>query len=192
MKERFQRAKKLHVVLTVYAEMGHFICIVHLMRALEKAGHTCTLLTNNYERERCTNIHAQFDLKGKILFPDEKLNFDREHYMKGFNKDQPNKVFPISLDPKVLEPFIAAMRDEKPDIIISDYVSLFGVAAANTLNLPLMVNMSLNLDSLMVKFTNNPIRQRYWGTNLGCLCICPHIFDFFFDQWNKKLGPGQP
>ena len=45
---RFEKAKRLNIAVMSIAEMGHYIPMIHLAQALEKANHSVTIFTNAY------------------------------------------------------------------------------------------------------------------------------------------------
>lgn len=163
--------------------MGHYIPIVRIAKALELAGHRVTIFSNNYHRERCQQVRDINDIKGEVLFPDEKLGLDRDHYFDGRNKDMLHSVFPLNLDEEVVQTYADAFKAVNADIVVQDTCSLFGAAAAKKIGVPCVSHLALNLMCIELNKLLIPHHERTWRTPFGCLCVFLYWIDPLFDMW---------
>ena len=122
-----------------------------------------------------------------MVFPDEDLGFERDHYIRGWNKDNFKQLFPIALDQKIIDPFKKAIRDANVDIVVADYCTIWSVRAANQLGLPVVITMCMALTSHKMCEPQTPSHQMVRSSLCGCLCICPIMEQSLHDFAFKNL-----
>ena len=65
----------MKIALMAYGEMGHLIPLCRIAQALEKAGHTCHILTFGYVQEKLTGFKTSIGLKAELHFPSSITRF---------------------------------------------------------------------------------------------------------------------
>lgn len=57
---RLKKSKNLKIVCIAICEMGHFIPMSHIAEELKDRGHEVHVITNNYNKDRCSSIINAF------------------------------------------------------------------------------------------------------------------------------------
>lgn len=91
----------------------------------------------------------------------------------------------------MIDTYVEAMKRVKPDMVICDIISQFGIKAADQLDIPVMIQVSLpfvNAENLTRSMML--LRDRIWKTPFGCLCIAPIFIDAGTTYWrNVRCTP---
>ena len=102
-------------------------------------------------------------------------------YKKGWKKDHKIKFAPLFVDEKVISCHREALKATSPDLVVCDFISVFGLMAADQLNLPVVINCPLPLDFLInligMRCPTDPARTY---NCFGCICICNKLDDFIW------------
>ena len=125
--------------------LGHFVPIVRIVAALEKAGHEVLAISaNGYEEERFRKVMEHHGVKAPLLCPE---HHPKAVFFKGFeNADDETKGpdFKATLftqtDDRVVKPHEEAVAQLKPDLILADFYSGFPMIVADRLGIPTVVN----------------------------------------------------
>ena len=83
IEERVAKSKSLRIALCAVPEMGHFIPLVRLGKALADRGHTVSFMGFKYHEEKMKNMIATSEIDAPCFFADEKENYTRDELTKG-------------------------------------------------------------------------------------------------------------
>lgn len=80
-----------------------------------------------------------------------------------------------AFEPEFVALFREAIEKLKPDMVIADYFTVFGVLAADELGIPVVIVSSVPYTFLnrFISLYSPSETERHCKSCCGCLCICP-------------------
>jgi UDP:flavonoid glycosyltransferase YjiC (YdhE family) len=133
IEERVAKSKNLKIALCAVPEMGHFIPLVRLAKALADRGHTVCFMAFKYHEDKIKTMIKNSELEAECYFADEKENYTRDEITQGIEsrKDGVKRKMLEGIGamvPNVKEIFKNHFR---PDIMVSDLMGFTFYMAAD-------------------------------------------------------------
>lgn len=160
--------------------MGHVIPCVRLAKALEANGHTVHFLVCAYAKEKAEKHFANED---NTIIPHYLGRYSRAQFFKGWEhraSDLGNAN--LHVDSEVINDFYKVLAEIKPDIVVNDFYSTFGMAAADKLGIPVVINSPGPLEFMQYFFDSKAVNPKRTRACCGCLCVCPETFPFLMTE----------
>ena len=83
--ERIRKSKNLKIALCAVPEMGHFIPLVRLGKALAERGHKVCFMGFKYHEEKMKKMIATSEIEAECFFADEAENYTRDELTNGID-----------------------------------------------------------------------------------------------------------